>query len=189
MYRELGPANHASRSTSNDDADLLALIRRGDEHAMASLYDRYAKIVYSTALRVLRDPTSAEEILEAVFLQIWRTPEQFVAIRGSLGAWLTLLTRNRSIDAIRRKKPVEAISDIALAGQYDLSVESERQLMANQAATALLQLGADQRKTLDMAFFDGLTHAEISEMTSDSPAIVSARITGTLHALRKAFLA
>src|SRR4051812_7522013 len=122
MYREMGLAN-ASPQSSQDDGTLLALVRRGDEHAMASLYDRYSRIVYSVALRVLRDPASAEDVLQEVFLQVWRSPERFVAIRGSLGGWLTVVTRNRSIDALRRKKPTDTIDDISLASQYDLAAE------------------------------------------------------------------
>ncbi len=72
---------------------------------MASLFDRYSKVVYSVALRVLRDPASAEDVLQEVFMQIWRNPDGFVATRGSLGGWLAVVARNRSIDALRRKKP------------------------------------------------------------------------------------
>jgi len=168
---------------------LLSLVRRGDEHAMASLYDRYGKIVYSVALRVLRDPASAEDVLQEIFMQVWRNPEQFVAVRGSFGAWLTVVTRNRSIDALRRKKPGETIDDIQLASPYDLASEAERNTMAEQARIVIQRLPADQRKTLEMAFFDGLTHSEIAEITGDPLGTVKTRIRSALLTLRKAFLA
>src|SRR2546428_9323731 len=114
MYREMGLAN-ASPQSLQDDATLLALVRRGDEHAMASLFDRYSKVVYSVALRVLRDPASAEDVLQEVFMQIWRNPNGFIATRGSLGGWLAVVARNRSIDALRRKRPSEQVDDMALA--------------------------------------------------------------------------
>lgn len=188
MYRDMGLANTSPRS-SQDDATLLALVRRGDEHAMASLYDRYSRIVYSVALRVLRDPASAEDILQEVFMQVWRTPERFVAVRGSFGAWLTVVTRNRSIDALRRKKPNDTIDDLSLASQYDLAAEAERNTMAERARAVIVKLPADQRKTLEMAFFDGLTHSEIAEMTGDPLGTVKTRIRSALISLRKAFLA
>ena len=168
---------------------MLSLVRRGDEHAMASLYDRYGKIVYSVALRVLRDPASAEDVLQEIFMQVWRNPEQFVAVRGSFGAWLTVVTRNRSIDALRRKKPGETIDDIQLASPYDLASEAERNTMAEQARIVIQRLPADQRKTLEMAFFDGLTHSEIAEITGDPLGTVKTRIRSALLTLRKAFLA
>ena len=104
MHRETGLVNSPTPS-GQDDATLLGLVERGDEYAMATLFDRYSKVVYSVALRVLRDPASAEDVLQEVFMQIWRSPERFVASRGSLGGWLAVVARNRSIDTLRRKKP------------------------------------------------------------------------------------
>ena len=79
--------------SDQDDASLLALVQRGDEQAMASLFDRYSKVVYSVALRVLRDPASAEDVLQEIFMQIWRSPDGFIATRGSLGGWLAVVSR------------------------------------------------------------------------------------------------
>src|SRR6202451_664772 len=104
MYREMGAAI-VSPQSMQDDSTLLALVQRGDEFAMASLFDRYSKVVYSVALRVLRDPASAEDVLQEVFMQVWRNPDGFVGTRGSLGGWLAVVARNRSIDALRRKRP------------------------------------------------------------------------------------
>src|ERR1700758_5641351 len=113
MYRETGVGNTASVST-RDDAALLQMVQGGDEHAMASLFDRYSKVVYSVALRVLRDPSAAEDVLQEIFMQIWRNPDSFVATRGSLGGWLAVVARNRSIDALRRKRPSDPVEDMAL---------------------------------------------------------------------------
>src|ERR1700735_9836 len=120
MYRESGVLNMPPPS-AEDDATLLALVQRGDEQAMASLFDRYSKVVYSVALRVLRDPASAEDVLQEIFMQIWRSPERFVASRGSLGGWLAGVTRNRSIDLLRRKKPSEPVDDMVMASNYNLA--------------------------------------------------------------------
>jgi RNA polymerase sigma-70 factor, ECF subfamily len=186
MYRETGLVNSPPPS-SHDDAGLLLLVQRGDEFAMSTLFDRYSKVVYSVALRVLRDPASAEDVLQEVFMQIWRNPDSFVAARGSLGGWLAVVSRNRSIDALRRKRPTESVDDIALASNYNLADEAERNSMMDKARTVIHLLPVEQRKTLEMAFFDGLTHSEIAEMTGDPLGTVKTRIRSALTTLRKAF--
>jgi RNA polymerase sigma-70 factor (ECF subfamily) len=188
MYRETELVNSTSPS-EQDDAALLALVQRGDESAMASLFDRYSKVVYSVALRVLRDPASAEDVLQEVFMQIWRNPDGFVATRGSLGGWLAVVARNRSIDALRRKRPTEQVDDMALASNCNLANEAERNSLMEKARGVIRLLPIEQRKTLEMAFFDGLTHSEIAEMTGDPLGTVKTRIRSALTSLRKAFTA
>jgi RNA polymerase sigma-70 factor, ECF subfamily len=188
MYRETGLVNSTTPS-GQDDATLLGLVEGGDEYAMATLFDRYSKVVYSVALRVLRDPSSAEDILQEVFMQIWRNPASFVASRGSLGGWLAVVARNRSIDALRRKRPSEPVDDMVMASNYNLAVEAERNNLMEKARAAIVLLPTDQRKTLEMAFFDGLTHSEIAEMTGDPLGTVKTRIRSALTSLRKAFTA
>ncbi len=173
--------------STDDDASLLAQVQRGDEQAMASLFDRYSKVVYSVALRVLRDPASAEDVLQEIFMQIWRTPDSFIATRGSLGGWLAVVSRNRSIDALRRKRPTESVDELALSSPFNLADEAERNIMIGKAREVIVLLPVDQRKTLEMAFFDGLTHSEIAEMTGDPLGTVKTRIRSALLTLRKAF--
>src|SRR5690242_9198712 len=93
------------RDDAGDDMRLVARIRAGDQQAMSELYDRYSKVVYAVALRVLQDTTAAEDVLQDVFLQLWRNPDAFDASRGSLGAWLAVITRHRSIDRLRKRRP------------------------------------------------------------------------------------
>ncbi len=170
-----------------EDAALLLLLQRGDEGAMGQLYDRYSKVVYSVALRVLRDPAAAEDVLQEIFMQIWRKPESFIATRGSLGGWLSVVARNRSIDLLRRRRPTDSVEDVQLASPYNLAVEAERNSLMEKARTVVQLLPAEQRKTLEMAFFDGLTHAEIAEMTGDPLGTVKTRIRSALTTLRKVF--
>ena len=175
--------------TLNEDAELLTHVQNGDEQAMASLYDRYSKVVYSVALRVLRDTAAAEDVMQEIFMQIWRTPNSFVAAKGSLGGWLAVVARNRSIDVLRRKRPSEEVEEMSLASPFNLADESERNLMMERARAAVVLLPAEQRKTLEMAFFDGLTHSEIAEMTGDPLGTVKTRIRSALLTLRKSFQA
>jgi RNA polymerase sigma-70 factor (ECF subfamily) len=156
---------------------------------MAVLFDRYSKIVYSVALRVLRDTASAEDVMQEIFMQIWRNPNSFVAAKGSLGGWLAVVSRNRSIDTLRRKRPSEQVEEMNLASSTNLADEAERSILMERARAAVRLLPVEQRKTLEMAFFDGLTHSEIAEMTGDPLGTVKTRIRSGLLTLRKAFQA
>ncbi len=154
---------------------------------MAVLFDRYSKVVYSVSLRVLREPASAEDVLQEIFMQVWRNPGTFLETKGSLGGWLAVVARNRSIDTLRRRKPTDQVEEVALASSFNLAEEAERNNMMERARAAIVLLPAEQRKTLEMAFFDGLTHTEIAEMTGDPLGTVKTRIRSALLTLRKAF--
>jgi RNA polymerase sigma-70 factor (ECF subfamily) len=189
MNEGLERTEAAREQASKVDAVLLAGLQGGDEQAMAALYDRYSKIVYSVALRVLRDTAAAEDVMQEIFMQIWRTPGSFVATKGSLGGWLAVVARNRAIDALRRKRPSEDIEDVSLAAPFNLADDSEKNLLMERARAVVVLLPAEQRKMLEMAFFDGLTHAEIAEMTGDPLGTVKTRIRSALMTMRKAFQA
>lgn len=175
--------------TSAEDSDLLALVGQGDETAMAALFDRYSRLVYSVALRVLRDPATAEDVLQEVFMLIWRKPEALATGRGSVGAWLAVVARNRSVDSLRRRKPSDAVEDVILIASGDLAQETERNSMVDRAREVVQMFPFEQRKTLEVAFFDGLTHAEIAESAGDSLETVKTRIRTALLVLRKAMQA
>jgi RNA polymerase sigma-70 factor (ECF subfamily) len=98
---------------------LVSAIRSGDEHAMAQLYERYSPIVYSVALRVLGN--TAEDILPEVFMQLWRSPEVFDASRGSLPGWLAVITRNRAIDSLRKRRPKTDVAELVVSIEPDLA--------------------------------------------------------------------
>jgi RNA polymerase sigma-70 factor (ECF subfamily) len=188
MYRESETLKRLPDS-NQDDSTLLALVQTGDERAMACIFDRYSKVVYSVALRVLREPSSAEDVLQEIFMQIWRSPNSFIATRGSLGGWLAVVSRNRSIDVLRRRRPTESVDDMQFASSYNLAEEAERNSMMEKARSVIHLLPTEQRKTLEMAFFEGLTHAEIAEMTGDPLGTVKTRIRSALITLRKEFQA
>ena len=154
---------------------------------MAVLFDRYSKIVYSVSLRVLREPASAEDVLQEIFMQVWRNPGSFLETKGSLGGWLAVVARNRSIDTLRRRKPTDQVEEVSLSSPFNLAEEAERNNMMERARAAIVKLPTEQRKTLEMAFFDGLTHTEIAEMTGDPLGTVKTRIRSALLTLRKAF--
>src|SRR3954463_3727165 len=102
------------RGDAGDDMRLVARIRAGDQQAMSELYDRYGKVVYAVALRVLQDAGAAEDVLQDGLLQLWRNPHSFDASRGSLAAWLAVISRHRSIDRLRKRRPETDIGDCVI---------------------------------------------------------------------------
>jgi RNA polymerase sigma-70 factor (ECF subfamily) len=178
-----------SALASLDDNALLVRIQNGVEDALGALYDRYGKMLYSVSLRVLRDPTAAEDVLCDIFMDLWRNSETYLAIRGPLAGWLAVLARNRSIDALRRKRPSQSIEDILLAANFDLAQDQQRNTLTEKARSIVHALPSDQRKTLEMAFFDGLTHVEIAEMSGETEAVIRTRLRAALLTLRKALQA
>ncbi len=170
-----------------DDMRLVARIRAGDQQAMSELYDRYAKVVYAVALRVLQDAGTAEDVLQDVFLQLWRKPDAFDASRGSLAAWLAVISRHRSIDRLRKRRPETDIEDCVLAGGPDLRDEVERNMVIDKVRNVLAEMNPEQRKVLELAFFQGLTHTEIAEKTGQPLGTIKTRIRSGLQFLRTKF--
>jgi RNA polymerase sigma-70 factor (ECF subfamily) len=172
---------------SGNDSALLAGIRSGDESAMAALYDRYSSVVYSVALRVLTDTAAAEDVLQEVFMQLWRNPGRFDASRGALAPWLAVITRNRAIDMLRKRHPETDIDDVIVSVQPDMAGDAERSRAVEKVRGVLGGMPVPQRTALEMAYFEGLTHTEIAAKTGEPLGTVKTRIRSGLIALRKAF--
>jgi len=153
---------------------------------MAQLYDRYSSIVYSVALRILGDTGAAEDILQDIFMQLWRRPDSFDASRGSLPGWLAVIARNRAIDSLRKRRPETDIADVVLSVGPDLAgAEWSRAL--EKIRGAIGSMPRPQRSALEMAYFEGLSHTEIAERTGEPLGTIKTRIRAGLLALRKVF--
>jgi RNA polymerase sigma-70 factor (ECF subfamily) len=126
-------------------------------------------------------------VLQEVFLQLWRNPGAFDSARGSLGAWLAVITRNRAIDALRRRRPETDIEDVILSVAPDLVAEADRTRAAQKVRGVLVTMPALQRSVLEMAYFEGLSHSEIATKTGEPLGTIKTRIRAGLTALRKAF--
>jgi RNA polymerase sigma-70 factor (ECF subfamily) len=179
--------SHAASNMVPPDAMLVSAIGSGDEQAMAQLYERYSSIVYSVALRVLGDTAAAEDILQEVFMQLWRSPEVFDATRGSLPGWLAVITRNRAIDSLRKRRPEADITDVIVSIEPDLAGAAQSTRALEKIRGTLGGMPASQRSALEMAFFEGLTHTEIAEKTGEPLGTIKTRIRSGLLTLRKAF--
>src|ERR1700690_1071048 len=154
---------------------------------MGALYDRYSSIVYAVALRVLQDTGAAEDVLQEIFMQLWRNPGAFDASRGNMAAWLAVIARNRAIDALRRRRPESDIEDIVVSVEPDLASEADRSTAMAKVRGALETIPAPQRSALEMAYFEGLSHSEIAGKTGEALGTVKTRIRTGLMTLRKAF--
>jgi RNA polymerase sigma-70 factor (ECF subfamily) len=169
-----------------DDAALLDAVAEGSQDAMAAVFDRYSRIVYCIALRVLREPGLAEDVMQEVLLQVWKRPRTFVAQRGNLAAWLSVVTRNRAIDVLRRRSPLDPLDDMPLPDPRDMTLASEQGWLIDKVRTVLLALPVEQQGPLELAYFQGLSHTEIAEKTGSPLGTVKTRIRAGLMTIRKA---
>jgi len=166
---------------------LVSAMRSGDENALGQLYDRYSSLVYSVALRVLGDTGAAEDILQEVFMQLWRNPGVFDSSRGNLGAWLAVIARNRAIDGLRKRRPETDIADVVVSVEPDMAGDAERARAMEKVRGVLGTMPAAQRSALELAYFEGLTHSEIAAKTGEPLGTIKTRIRTGLLALRQAF--
>jgi RNA polymerase sigma-70 factor (ECF subfamily) len=184
---EITDLSRAASNVVSPDAMLVSAIRSGDEQAMVQLYERYSSIVYSVALRVLGETGAAEDILQEVFMQLWRSADAFDATRGSLPGWLAVITRNRAIDSLRKRRPEADITDVIVSIEPDFVGAAESSRALEKIRGTLGGMPTPQRAALEMAFFDGLTHTEIAEKTGEPLGTIKTRIRSGLLTLRKAF--
>lgn len=168
--------------------------------ALGALYDRYQRAVYALCARVTHDSGAAEEVTQEVFVRLWRGAASFEAARGRVSAWLLRIAHNLALNEVRRRqsRPVivyDADWSLESASVADADRESDPAMavwLREQAATirqALEQLPEPQRQAITMAFFDGLTQAEISAATGDPLGTVKSRIRIGMQRLRDLLLA
>jgi RNA polymerase sigma-70 factor, ECF subfamily len=175
------------------DRETLRGIAAGDGDALARLYDRHARPVFSLALHVLGDRDEAEEVVQDVFAQAWNQIARYDATRGTAVAWLLMMTRSRSIDRLRRRRCAPALVSGSWKNLND--VEDSRRgpemvALTTEHATllraALERLPLIQRWTIELAFFEGLTHVEIAGQLQEPLGTIKTRIRLGLLKLRDA---
>ena len=171
------------------DVSILQAIARRDETALAQLYDRYRVILFGLLLRILHNSEEAEDVLQEVFLQVWRRAADFDENRGRPFTWLVTLARSRAIDRLRN---LAARDRVALAGAREPSEEVsdavDDALKSEQKSvvtTALAQLPEEQQQPLLLAYYDGLTQSEIAKKLNAPLGTVKTRMRAGLKKLRE----
>jgi RNA polymerase sigma-70 factor, ECF subfamily len=168
------------------DWSLLARIGQKDEEALSALYDRYSALVFSEAQRILRDTGAAEEILQDLFYQVWRTAERFDPAKGSLAGWLLVAARNRAISKLRRKSGKgEELDEKGVSLRIDVESRAAQSLLLDKVRTVMGNLPENQREALECAYFEGMSHTEIAEKTGQPLGTVKTRIRSAMEALKK----
>ncbi len=169
------------------DAMLVARIVQRDESALAALYDRYAGMLSSVLNRILRDTQAAEEILQDIFYQLWRNAAHFDPARGSLPGWLLVIARNRAISRLRRRNPAsgEELMDNTVIVPANLESAVAQQQLLGKVKSAMENLPKEQRATLELAYYEGLTHSEIAQRTGDPLGTVKTRLRTAVETLKR----
>jgi len=191
------PLSPRSTQLGSPEARWIALIQciaQGDQQALAPLYDETSRLVYSLALRILRDHALAEEATMDVYLQVWRQAQSFSPDRGKPSAWLLKMARSRAIDLLRRgarkrrlEESLEAAVSIAAKTQ---NPEQASLLREEQRRTrkALARLNPEQREAIEIAYFAGLSHTEIAHVLGLPLGTIKTRIRTGMLKLRESLV-
>ena len=174
------------------DADRAAVIRmaRGDGSAVAELYDRHARAIYSLALRILGDGGEAEDVVQDVFTQAWRQADRYDPARAPVIGWLLVMTRARALDRLRarRSRLAPAALDVVAADPVDPAPGQDLQAIGNEEATrlrsALAALPDGQREAIELAYYKGLSQSDIAEALAQPLGTVKTRMRAGLLKLR-----
>jgi len=173
-----------------DDASLLRAVQRGDQQAFAALYDRYAGVAYGLAYRITNDGASAEDAVQEAFVSTWKQAPRFDPDRGQVRSWLLTIVHHRAIDTVRRRSsrnehalPEGPEEFIATRGRPEELAEWT--LEAEAVREALRLVPDDQRQTIELAYFGGLTHVEIAERMRVPLGTVKSRLRIGLEKMRE----
>lgn len=180
---------------THDDDELVAALVDGRLDGLERLYDRYASLVFSVAVRVLNDRQLAEDVTQEVFLRLWRRPWSFDPARGRFRSWLMSVTRNRAIDerrrVVRRLRSEDGNDEAAAAAPgperfHDPQLETVLAEERRTVREAMTRLPPAQREVIELAYFGGLTQVEIAAQTSEPLGTVKTRIRLGIQKLREA---
>jgi RNA polymerase sigma-70 factor, ECF subfamily len=182
------------RAASTIDPALLARVVKGDQQAFSQLYDQSSVLLYSMALRILRDREQAAELLQEVYLEVWRKVARYDVGRGTPIAWLITLTRSRAIDRLRSraaKHPLSESLDGPSAAQvpdrnpgpFEAQADEELRKLVGEALNSLPEA---QQQAIELAYYEGLTHMEIAARLNQPLGTVKTRIKLGMSKLREA---
>ena len=170
------------------DEAVVALVARSDELALAELYDRFGRVAYGLALRVLRDDKLAEDAVQEGFLAAWRNADRFVPERGKASTWVLTLVHRRAVDLVRgeERRRAEPLSEQTEAGRSE-SAEEDAWLRfeRERVQSALKQLPDQQREALELAYYGGFSQSELAERLGQPVGTIKSRMFSGLARLRE----
>ena len=199
LPREIVPLamTSAPAAAAESDRALLDRIARGDERALGRLYDRFSASLYAIAYRIAGERADAEEIVLEAFAQVWREAVRFQADKGSVAAWLTVICRSRALDLVRSRGRRSKLADKAVAADpeslpglgspsLDSDVEASQSERVRRVGEALSSLSPPQRQAIELAYYDGLSQAEIAERLNQPLGTIKTRVRLGMQKLRDA---
>ena len=191
----MGTVSRPARPPEGDsgDADLLRRMRAGDRSAVGELYDRFRRPAFALARRVLADDTLAEDVLQDVFLSVWRDPDAFDRGQGTVRAWLLAAVHHRAVEAVRReesqrRRRARAETELGLVAPTaarDVEEAAESRVVSDQVRTALAQLPQAQQEALALAYYGGYTQREVAALTGAPLDTVKTRMLAGMRRLRE----
>ena len=175
-----------------DETSLLTRIAQQDRDALSQLYDRYARVMYALAYKILNSVEEAEEVVLDVFSQVWRTAQKYDSQKGRVDSWLFLMTRSRSLDrlrkSLRQSKIIAASTQVVQEQSFVFANTPEEKLLIRErrelVISALAQLPETQRQVIELAYYQGLTQSEIATQMQISLGTVKTRVRLALKKLR-----
>jgi RNA polymerase sigma factor (sigma-70 family) len=175
------------------DADVMRRIRAGDRTAIDDLYERFRRPAFALARRILGDDALAEDVLQEVFLSVWRDPAAFDRGRGSVASWLLAVVHHKAVDVVRReesqrRRQTLAEEDLALSAPTatrDVEEEAWSRVVAEQVRRALSGLSSGQREALTLAYYGGYTQREVAALTGIPLGTVKTRMLAGMRRLRE----
>jgi RNA polymerase sigma-70 factor (ECF subfamily) len=177
-----------------DDSRLLQGLRARDGDALEKLYDQYSQILFAVIVRILRDERESEDVLQEVFLQAWKQADRYSEKRGSVKAWLIMMARSRAVDRVRsiesgkRVQAAVAEEEPLLGSEEPRPGQSaDREERRRLVRASLEGLSREQREVLELAFYQDMSHSEISEHLKRPLGTVKTQMRSALLALRQGF--
>ncbi|HEX9140817.1 MAG TPA: sigma-70 family RNA polymerase sigma factor [Gaiellaceae bacterium] len=171
------------------DEVLIGALAGRDLGALAELYDRYGRLAYSLAYRILGESEAAEDVVQDAYISVWRGAQSYRRERGNARAWLLSIVHHRAVDVLRRKttfRPAPLEVAEAQAGEEDTALSAEKNVEYRTVREALEALPQAQRRTIELAYFGGYTHVELSELMGVPLGTVKGRMRIGLQKMRRA---
>ncbi|HEX3334275.1 MAG TPA: sigma-70 family RNA polymerase sigma factor [Acidimicrobiales bacterium] len=174
----------------SSDAQLVTSIARYSEVALAEAYRRHGGAVFGLAKRVLQSAADAEDVTQEIFLRLWNQPDRFDPARGSLRSFLLTQTHGRAVDAVRSSNSRRLRESSAAMGRarsgYDMQHEAWDVVVADQVAQAMGELPDEERRAIELAYFEGRTYREVAQLLGQPEGTVKGRIRNGMRRMRTA---